>query len=187
MDNKVDRRIIKSQKAIQSTFLTMLIEDGFDEITVKKITEEADISRKTFYLHYADKYELLDTIVNKQLEELERICEQKKEKGFIEGTVIWFNYFEHHKSFFAALFVSKSTVSFRKQLLDFMMNQLSEKINQVNPEKDSGILLRFLSMAVLGIMESFILNELNDSTEQIAKQVGELLEQNIQFASQGEI
>lgn len=183
MDSKVDRRIIKSQKVIQSTFLKMLIKDGFDEITVKKITEEADISRKTFYLHYVDKYDLLDTMVNKQLEELEEICELKKEKGFIEGTVIWFNYFEENKAFFSALFESESTVSFRKQLLNFMMNQLSKKMDKINPEKDEEILLRFLSMAVLGIIESFLLNELNTSTEQIAKQVGELLAQNIALAS----
>lgn len=184
MTNKVDRRIIKSQKAIQSTFLSMLIKDGFDEITVKKITEQADISRKTFYLHYLDKYDLLDKIVNKKLEELEEICEQKKEKGFIEGTVIWFNYFDENKDFFSALFSSKSTVSFRKQLLDFMMNQLSKKINNISADKDPEILLRFLSMAVLGILESFILNELNSNTEEIAKQVGGLLLQNISLSSQ---
>ena len=183
MDNKIDRRIIKTQKLIQSTFLTMLIKDGFDEITVKKITEQADISRKTFYLHYLDKYDLLDTIVNKKLEELEEICEQKKEKGFIEGTVIWFNYFDENKDFFSALFSSKNTVSFRKQLLDFMMNQLSKKINNISADKDPEILLRFLSMAVLGILESFILNELNSNTEEIAKQVGELLLQNISLSS----
>lgn len=80
MNNPIDRRIIKSQKVIQSTFLTMLLEDGFDKITVKAITEKADISRKTFYLHYVDKYDLLDTIVNKQLEELGVICEQKKRR-----------------------------------------------------------------------------------------------------------
>lgn len=33
------------------------------------------INKKTFYLHYLDKYHLLDTIVNKKLEELEEICE----------------------------------------------------------------------------------------------------------------
>ena len=183
MDNKIDRRIIKTQKLIQSTFLTMLIKDGFDEITVKKITEQADISRKTFYLHYLDKYDLLDTIVNQKLSELEEICEQKEEKGFVEGTVIWFNYFEQNKDFFSSLFESKSTVSFRKQLLDFMMNQLSKKINKINSKKDTEILKRFLSMAVLGILESFLLNELNFSTDEIARQVGELLAQNISIYS----
>jgi AcrR family transcriptional regulator len=160
----------------------MLITDGFDKITVKGITEKADISRKTFYLHYVDKYDLLDTIVNMKLKELEKICEQKTDKGFIEGTVIWFNYFEQHKAFFSALFKTESTVSFRKQLLDFIANQLNKKINKINSEKDAEILLRFLSMAVLGIVEAFVLNEFNIGTEQLAKQVGELLAQNISLA-----
>lgn len=179
MENKVDRRILKSRKLIQTTFLTMLIENGFDEITVKKITEKSDISRKTFYLHYADKYELLNAIVDKQLEELEEICELKKEKGYIEGTVIWFQYFEQHKAFFAALFASESTVSFRKRLLDFMSSQLEKRLSGMDADKDPEILLKFLSMAVLGIVESFVLDQLNAGTEQVASRVGELLEKNI--------
>ena len=50
MTNKIDRRIMKSKKAIQSTFLSMLIKDGFDEITVKKITEQADMKDILFAL-----------------------------------------------------------------------------------------------------------------------------------------
>ncbi|MDR1769070.1 MAG: TetR/AcrR family transcriptional regulator [Hungatella sp.] len=158
MNGKADRRIIKSRNVIQSAFLTMLITDGFDKITVKGITEKADISRKTFYLHYVDKYDLLDTIVNMKLKELEKIA------------------------FFSALFKTESTVSFRKQLLDFIANQLNKKINKINSEKDAEILLRFLSMAVLGIVEAFVLNEFNIGTEQLAKQVGKLLAQNISLA-----
>ncbi|MWV42016.1 TetR family transcriptional regulator [Paenibacillus sp. HJL G12] len=183
MDN-VDRRIIKSQKAIQSAFLTMLIEDGFDEISVKKITETADVGRKTFYLHYIDKYDLLDTIVNQRLEELAEICEQKKDKGFIEGTIIWFHYFEQHKAFFSALFASKSTVSFRDQLLGFIMDQLIKKIDKSDPEKDNEILLKFLSMATLGIVESYVLNQLKGSMELVATEVGELIMQTISLAGQ---
>lgn len=183
MNEKIDRRILKSQKLIQSIFLEMLLKKGFDEITVKEITDVADISRKTFYLHYVDKYDLLDTVINKKLKELDEICEQKKEKGFVEGTIIWFNYFEKYKDFFSALFTSKSTVSFRDQLLEFMMNQLNKKIDKSNYKKDSEILIRFLGMAVLAIVESFVLNELTSTTEEIATEVGELLKQNITFAS----
>ncbi|WP_413371998.1 TetR-like C-terminal domain-containing protein [Paenibacillus taichungensis] len=130
-------------------------------------------------MHYVDKYDLLDEIVNEQLEELEEICEQKKEKGFVEGTVIWFQYFEKHKVFFSALFTSRSTVSFRERLLDFMMNQLSYKIDKSDSENDDEILLKFLGMAVLGIMESFVLDQLNGTTEQVATQVGGLLTRTI--------
>ena len=58
METNIDRRILKSQKAIQNAFLEMLLKDGFDMITIKELTEKADISRKTFYLHYVDKYEI---------------------------------------------------------------------------------------------------------------------------------
>ncbi|PWF99755.1 TetR family transcriptional regulator [Levilactobacillus bambusae] len=46
-----------------SKLISALLEVGetktFDRITVKEITERADIHRKTFYYYYSDKYELL--------------------------------------------------------------------------------------------------------------------------------
>lgn len=80
----------------------------------KNITEKANIGRKTFYLHYLDKYNLLDKIVDDHLDQLKEICYEKQNKGFIEGTIIWFEYFKEHKPFFAALFKSNSTLSFQK-------------------------------------------------------------------------
>ena len=44
---KIDRRIIKSQNAIQSAFIEMLIEDGFDEITVKTL-QKSEHRKKNF-------------------------------------------------------------------------------------------------------------------------------------------
>lgn len=85
METNIDRRILKSQKAIQNAFLEMLLKDGFDMITIKELTEKADISRKTFYLHYVDKYDLLNAVVNKHLEELGIICEKKKIRGLLKA------------------------------------------------------------------------------------------------------
>lgn len=182
MNEKTDRRIAKSRKAIHQAFLEMLLERGFDAITVKDITEKADISRKTFYLHYVDKYDLLNTIVNDEMKELTRICEEKKEKGFVEGTVIWFQYFEQRKPFFAALFATESTVTFRHRLLDFMMNQLSSKLEHVSPRKNTEVLRKFMGTAVLGVVESYVLNQFDTGTQEIAEQVAELLELIIQSA-----
>ncbi len=175
MDRKIDRRIEKSQSAIHAAFMEMLLKVGFDAITVKDITNHANISRKTFYLHYVDKYDLLNTIVGKHLEELTLICEGKKEKGLIEGTTIWFRYFEERKSFFAALFATESTVSFRYRLLDFIMGQLSVKFGNAVSSAEREILQKFTGMAVLGIVESFVLNQLDANVEQTAGKVGELL------------
>ncbi len=102
-----DRRIVKSEKAIQSAFLAMLLDVGFDAITVKGLTEKADISRKTFYLHYLDKYDLLNGIVDEMIRELTDLCEKKKDMGFVDGTVLWFYYFEEHKLLYSLVFYGK--------------------------------------------------------------------------------
>lgn len=64
----------------------------FDTISIKEITEFAQIGRKTFYLHYIDKYDLLDQIVSEKLIELEQISEAKKSLGIQEGTQLWFEF-----------------------------------------------------------------------------------------------
>ena len=58
--------------------MTLLFEKDFDTISIKEITEFAQIGRKTFYLHYIDKYDLLDQIVSEKLIELEQISEAKR-------------------------------------------------------------------------------------------------------------
>ncbi|MDY0404670.1 TetR/AcrR family transcriptional regulator C-terminal domain-containing protein [Virgibacillus sp. 179-BFC.A HS] len=181
MTAKMDRRIMKSQKAIHRAFLDKLYEDGFESVTIKDITDKADLSRKTFYLHYNDKYDLLDKIVEKHLKELEEICDQKKDKGLIEGTIIWFRYFEDHKLFFASLFQGTSTVSFRNKLLNFIMEEVDKKLEaSALPENiDRKIILKFLGTAVMGVLESYVLEDIDGDMETIAAQVGEMLKRNL--------
>ena len=179
---KIDRRIVKSQTAIKSAFLDMLLEEEFDSITVKEITEKSDLGRKTFYLHYIDKYDLLDQIVDSHLEQLREICDQKQNKEFIEGTKIWFDYFEHHQSFFASLFRSYSTLSFRKKLLSFIMFEIDKKLDPqapLNQNIDKDIILKFLGTAVMGVMESYVLGEIEGETDSAAHHLGQLIQRNI--------
>lgn len=185
MVQKTDRRVNRSRRAIQNAFYDMLLDTGFDSITVKDITIRADISRKTFYLHYVDKFDLLNTIVNMKLDELQVICNQKKEKGFVEGTIIWFQYFEQRKDFFAALFSTESTVIFRHRLLDFIMEQLGRKLDAAQSGRNTEVLQKFMGTAVLGVVESYVLGQFHAGVEEVAGQVGVLLEQIIQSANEG--
>ncbi|MBQ9794006.1 MAG: hypothetical protein IJW34_03570 [Clostridia bacterium] len=48
---KIDRRIIKTKRAIAVALLQLLSEKPLEEITITELTLKADINRKTFYLH----------------------------------------------------------------------------------------------------------------------------------------
>ncbi len=49
------------------TFFALLAEVGFAKMTVADICRRAEINRGTFYLHYEDKYALLDALIDEAL------------------------------------------------------------------------------------------------------------------------
>ncbi|KSU84440.1 transcriptional regulator, TetR family [Fictibacillus enclensis] len=86
--NNTDRRIRRTKQMIRDA-LTELMEDvGFDAITVRDLTEKADINRGTFYLHYKDKFDLLEQCEREVLDELAQV------QGHVEGLQLE-NFYEH--------------------------------------------------------------------------------------------
>ena len=56
---QTDRRVRKTKKAIQEAYFRLLEKKRTEKITVAEITREADIDRKTFYLHYTSVQDLI--------------------------------------------------------------------------------------------------------------------------------
>lgn len=59
MPNKEDLRVRKTKKALFDSFMKLLTEKPFDEITVNELCDIAGIRRATFYKHYSDKFDFL--------------------------------------------------------------------------------------------------------------------------------
>ena len=57
---KVDRRIRKTRDTLKRTLAELVREKDLRDITVRDITEKADLNRGTFYLHYKDVYDLME-------------------------------------------------------------------------------------------------------------------------------
>ncbi|ABY43560.1 TetR/AcrR family transcriptional regulator [Bacillus mycoides] len=58
-----DVRVYKTKKNISNTLITLLNEKEFGRITTKDICIHAMVSKSTFYSHFADKYDLLEKLV----------------------------------------------------------------------------------------------------------------------------
>lgn len=158
----MDLRIQKTQKAIRQHFLELFYNENFDKITIKDITERAEIGRKTFYLHYIDKYDLLDKIVDQKMSELHDICVAKKELGLREGTTIWFDYFNHHRQFFTTLFQTSIAQKYKHQLQQLIADELADKLdeqhyrlNNIEPQ----LFLKFASSGIIELIDLYLQNE----------------------------
>ena len=69
-----DRRVVRTRKAIRQAFLTLMQETEYQKITITGIAREADIDRKTFYLHYQSVEDLANEIVQDEADRIVRTC-----------------------------------------------------------------------------------------------------------------
>lgn len=67
MSSEQDLRVQKTLTLIRRSFIKLINEKGFRSITVNDISKEAMISRSTFYLHFTDKYDLLNKITEEAI------------------------------------------------------------------------------------------------------------------------
>ncbi len=79
-NRSMDRRIRRTRQVLQQAFIEVVrekgltatnirdIEKGFAATSIQDITERANVNRGTFYLHFTDKYMLLDTVVREQFQ-----------------------------------------------------------------------------------------------------------------------
>lgn len=64
MENRTDRRVLRSRRLIVAAFERLLETRPYERIGVSAIAQEADIDRKTFYQHYRSVDGLLGAIAD---------------------------------------------------------------------------------------------------------------------------
>lgn len=139
-DGTPDLRVKRTQKAIKDSFFKLVDKKGFEHISVKDITDGAMISRNTFYLHYSDKYDLLEKICDELMRTFffrvgKQIRRVQKGRFSVES---------------GASIIEKgiSVVSADKDAYRILFNSSSADILT---EKLSAVIFRFLDLFISGI------------------------------------
>ena len=73
-----DRRVRRTQQLLARALIALTLEKGYEAVTIRDITERADIGYATFFRHYRDKDELLEDVLDVVLAELiDLLCRAK--------------------------------------------------------------------------------------------------------------
>lgn len=69
---KLDRRVQRTRQLLQDALVTLILEKGYQKITIQDIIDRANIGRSTFYSHYRDKDDLLFSGFDELAHDLDR-------------------------------------------------------------------------------------------------------------------
>lgn len=56
---KPDRRTERTRAALMSAFVHLLLNEGYDAVSVERVAERANVGRSTFYMHFTGKDDIL--------------------------------------------------------------------------------------------------------------------------------
>ena len=76
-----DRRVVRTRKAIREAFFKLMEEQDYHKITIASIAREADIDRKTFYLHYGSVSDLVDEVIRDEAQTIVNSCREALSSG----------------------------------------------------------------------------------------------------------
>ena len=73
INTQEDRRVRKTKKALREGLAELLMSKNIQNITVKELTDKADVHRSTFYANYKDIYDLYEQMEDSMIQEIHEL------------------------------------------------------------------------------------------------------------------
>jgi len=114
-----DRRVRRTQKALARSLISLTLEKGYDAITIRDITDRAEIGYATFFRHYHDKDALLKDVLDVVLDELTSLLTAPVGEANHEtiGTLI-FRYAQEHSEVVLVLLSSRASADLGRRIIE---------------------------------------------------------------------
>src|SRR5579885_2316291 len=114
-----DRRVKRTQKALARALIGLTLEKGYEAITIRDITDRAEIGYATFFRHYRDKDALLKDVLDVVLDELMGLLQAPMQDTdhAAAGTLI-FKYVKEHSEVVHVLLSSRESSSMMHRIIE---------------------------------------------------------------------
>ncbi|MGG0175386.1 TetR/AcrR family transcriptional regulator [Gottfriedia acidiceleris] len=179
-----DRRIAKTNRIIRDAFVELLNEKSFEEITVNDLSKRADINRGTFYLHYRDKFELLEKYENEIISSMVEYISGFKDfypTDLIKADKIepplfivkLFEFIGENATFIKVALGPQANPSFQNKLKKVFIDRITKNTeNKFEKEKldiPFEYLLVFITSNYIGCIQHWLITDMATTPEETAK------------------
>jgi len=182
MTTKIDPRVKRTKQMFEHALLDLMDEKEYKKITVLEIAKRSTLNRATFYLHYFDKDDLLEQILDEALDDLKKSVKVKEMEYEYKSDnphptfVRLFEKMIERYQFYRIMLVRENnpyfTESVRKILKNFVHEGTAYMIKdniQYNVPKD--ISIAYITSAYLGVIVWWLKNEMPYTSKFMAVQL----------------
>jgi AcrR family transcriptional regulator len=180
--DKTDLRIRRTKKLLLDSLISLIIEKGFDAITVKDIAQRAMVNRTTFYHHYEDKMDLLERGMDEIFDNLRQLAEKPQENGkkILEdqppqALIVVFEHIAANEIFYKAMLGKNGVSVFMERLQKYNTDIIRQRIEYLvskskgNPLVPLDIAINHAASSYFGIIVWWLQNKMPLSPYEMAR------------------
>jgi len=165
---------------IRDALSELMKNKAFEEISVTDITKKADINRGTFYLHYEDKYDLLDQSEEEIIQEINKIAKRSihsmdvLNQDVIDHPLTFvvdiFQYIKENEVFMKAVLGPKGPGSFRLKFKSVLISNLKRLKTAIrtDPIVPEDYLISYITGAHISVMQQWLENGMKETPHDMA-------------------
>ncbi|MTV81748.1 TetR/AcrR family transcriptional regulator [Secundilactobacillus folii] len=169
--NRPDRRTIRTQHQLKETFIKILGEKSIDKVTVAELTRACDIGRGTFYIHYKDVYDLYDSIVSDNIENLTAIFNQyyphDQDNNFAPLAEHFVHYIVENKPVFEVMTNHGSDIKVLNQICDLLIRHIINIEHDDPANMKQMAIIQFAAYGMIGVIVDWLVNKPNARMEDL--------------------
>lgn len=175
-----DLRYSRTRKSILSAMTKLLKTKKFEQITVTNICEEAEISRSGFYLHYVDKYDLVEVSLKEFRDHANYFAQENVGNGKTALFSSMLTYLQNEGDLIAAFISENGSIEVQNYIKQMM--QENARINvfpqldlKIENETEEHYVLLFLSNALFGVLQDWIDRGQKESPDELVRIIDRLI------------
>jgi len=172
-----DRRVRRTLRAIEDSFVTLVLERGYDKVSVEDIAAQADIARATFYAHFAHKEDLLRAVFTAMLDDLSaRLTFEDGPWSEVRPDLvtIMFRHADEYRDIYRVCLCGAAEGQARRAYMDLVAEagrrNFEDRVAALGttPQAPIPIQARFAAGAHVALLESWLSDEIALSAEEMA-------------------
>jgi len=180
---RFERRKNRTHKALKQAALELVLEKGFDSVTIQDIVDRADYGRGTFYLHFDDKESVVWEVIMDGLDEAnrqggQRHAEGKYPPGYL-GYLITFEHAERNQDLYRLMMGSQGSSLLSHRVAQVLAGQIEGSIRAGLYEPHPGLPPEVTAQTIVGALVRLVFWWLETPNEFTSKQMADMLWQII--------
>jgi AcrR family transcriptional regulator len=173
---KVDPRVRRTRRMLRDALVSLILEKDYASISIKEITDRAEVAYITFFRHFESLDQLLMEVLDEGLAELlghiETLAKQSETSALeTEGKLI-FEYIEHNADLFRILIKSQSVTRVRKKVVRNIATIFQKSclpLARSGSEVATAIMANHIATSLLSLIEWWLDNNMKPAPVQMGK------------------